>query len=39
MCATPALRGTDRNVMAPMIITKYFAGTGKRKNIRIGVFG
>jgi len=25
--------------MAPMIITKYFAGTGKRKDIRIGRSG
>ena len=25
--------------MAPRIITKYFAGTGKMKNIRIGRVG
>jgi hypothetical protein len=27
------------NAIAPRIATKYFAGTGKNRNIRIGRFG
>ena len=33
--AVAAVPAAERNAIAPMIITKYFAGTGKRNDIRI----
>ena len=38
--ATPLLPSTAMmKLIAPRIITKYFAGTGKNRNIRIGRSG